>query len=82
MLVASSVSFIPIVHSEDTERELAYAHRRLHCIVIRPRNAVDTKADIALDLLSYNVFEKALIAMGASTTVMSIGQQGNQVVRR
>lgn len=63
-LVASSVPFIPIVHSEDAERELAYAHRRLHCIVIRPRNAVDTKADIALDLLSYSAFEKALTAMG------------------
>ncbi len=63
-LIASSVPFIPIVHSEDAERELAYAHHRLHCIVIRPRNAVDTKADIALDLLSYSAFEKALTAMG------------------
>ncbi len=63
-LIASSVPFIPIVHSEDAERELAYAHRRLHCIVIRPRNAVDTKADIALDLLSYDAFEKALTVMG------------------
>lgn len=63
-LVASSVSFIPIVHSEEAERELAYAHRGLHCIVIRPRNAVDTKADIALDLLSYDAFEKALTDMG------------------
>jgi addiction module HigA family antidote len=51
MLVASSVPLIPIVLSEDTERELAGAHHRLHCIVIRPRNTVDTEADIALDLL-------------------------------
>ncbi len=63
-LIASSVPFIPIVHSEDAERELAYAHPRLHYIVIRPRNAIDTKADIALDLLSYCAFEKALTAMG------------------
>jgi addiction module HigA family antidote len=63
-LLASSVPFIPIVHSEDAERELADAHRRLHCIVFRPRNAVDTEADIALDLLGYDAFEKALIAMG------------------
>lgn len=63
-LLASSVPFIPIVHSEDAERELADAHRRLHCIVYRPRNAVDTKADIALDLLGYDAFEKALVAMG------------------
>ncbi len=32
-LIASSVPFIPIVHSEDAERELADVHRRLHCIV-------------------------------------------------
>jgi len=63
MLIASSVPFIPIVHSEDVERELADAHRRLHCIVFRPRNAVDREADVALDLLGYETFEKALIAM-------------------
>ncbi len=63
-LIASSVPFIPIVHSEDAERELADAHRRLHCIVFRPRNAVDKEADIALDLLGYEAFEKALTAMG------------------
>ena len=63
-LLASSVPFIPIVHSKDVERELVDAHHRLHCIVFRPRNAVDTKADIALDLLGYEAFEKALKAMG------------------
>jgi addiction module HigA family antidote len=63
-LVASSVPFIPIVHSEDSERELADAYRRLHCIVFRPRNAVDKEVDIALDLLGYEAFEKALTAMG------------------
>ena len=63
-LVSSSVPFIPIVHSENAERELVDTHRRLHCIVFRPRNAVDTKADITLDLLGYDAFEKALAAMG------------------
>ncbi len=63
-LVASSVNFIPIVHSHDTERELSDAYRRLHCIVFRTRNAVDMKADIALDLLGYDAFNKALTAMG------------------
>lgn len=62
-LLASSIPFIPIVHSEDAERELADAYRRLHCIVFRPRNAVDTEADIALDLLGHDAFEKALTAM-------------------
>ena len=63
-LVASSVPFIPIVHSQDTERELIDAHRQLHCIVFRPRNATDTEADIALDLLGHDAFEKALAAIG------------------
>ncbi len=63
-LLSSSVPFIPIVHSEDTERELADAHRRLHCIVFRPRYAVDTDVDIALGRLSDEAFEKALKAMG------------------
>jgi addiction module HigA family antidote len=63
MLVASSVPFIPIVLSEETERQLAGAHRRLHCIVFRPRNAVDTEADIALDLLGYEAFRTALSSM-------------------
>lgn len=63
-LLASSVPFIPVVHSEDVERELVGAHRRLHCICFRPRNAVDREADIVVDLLSYDTFEKALIGMG------------------
>ena len=63
-LIASSVPFIPIVLSEDVERELVGAHRRIHCIVFRPRNAVDKEADIALDLLDYDAFEKALTTMG------------------
>ncbi len=63
-LVASSVNFIPIVHSPDTERELGDAHRQLHCIVFRTRNAADRETDIVLDLLSHDAFEKALTAMG------------------
>ena len=63
-LVASSVNFIPIVHSPDTERELGDAHRRLHCIVFRTRNAADRETDIVLDLLSHDAFEKALTVLG------------------
>jgi hypothetical protein len=63
-LITSSVPFIPIVYSEDVERELIDAHRRLHCIVFRPRNTVDVEADIALDLLNYDAFEKALTSIG------------------
>ena len=62
--VASSENFIPIVHSPDTERELGDAHRRLHCIVFRTRNAADKETDIVLDLLSHDAFEKALTVLG------------------
>jgi addiction module HigA family antidote len=63
-LAGSSALFIPIVSTEEAERELAAVYRRLHCIVVRPRNAVDSEPDIALDLLDYQAFEKALAAMG------------------
>lgn len=63
-LIASSVPFIPIVYTNDVEREIAGAYKKLHCIVFQPRNAVNTEADIALDLLSYSAFEQALTAMG------------------
>ena len=63
-LAASNASFLPIVHTDEAERELAAVYRRLHCIVVRPRNAVDSKPDIALDLLDYKAFETALAAMG------------------
>ena len=64
MLIDSSVRFIPIVVSEEVERELGDAHRRLHCIVFRPRNSVDIEADIVLDLLTPECFERALTGSG------------------
>ncbi|WP_107840027.1 HigA family addiction module antitoxin [Metasolibacillus meyeri] len=63
-LISASVPFIPIIHSKEAERELSDAYQRIHCIVIRPRNAVDTEADIKLDRLSYEDFKMALTSMG------------------
>ena len=63
-LADSSSPFIPIVHTEEVERELKSVCPRFHCIVVRPRNAVDSKPDIALDLLDYKTFEKVLVRMG------------------
>ena len=63
-LTASPAPFIPIVCTDEAERELPTIYRRLHCIIVRPRNAVDSKPDIALDLLDYSTFEKALATMG------------------
>ncbi|WP_075620382.1 HigA family addiction module antitoxin [Paenisporosarcina indica] len=74
-LVASSVPFIPIVHSEDTERELLDAHHRLHCIIFRPRNAVDVEADIKLDLLSHDSFKEVLTSMGIEQEVDRLARE-------
>lgn len=62
-LSAASSTFIPIVHAPETERELAPIFRRHHCIVVRPRNAVDSDPEISLDLLRHEDFLKALSAM-------------------
>ena len=63
-LADSSSPFIPIVYTKEAERELAALYRRLHCIIVRPRNAIDSGPDIALDLLNHETFEKALAEMG------------------
>ena len=62
-LVKSSSPFIPIAYTQEAECELAAVDRRLHCIVVRPRNVVDRKPDIALDLLNHDGFRKALAEM-------------------
>lgn len=63
-LASSTSPFIPIATTEATERELATVYRRLHCVIVRPRNAVNSEPDIALDLLGQDDFEKALVDMG------------------
>ena len=63
-LANSSSPFIPIVYTQDVKRELATVYRRFHCIIVRLRNAVDRKTDIALDLLNHDAFKKALAEMG------------------
>lgn len=67
-LAASPAPFIPIVCTEETDRELATVLatgcRHLHCISIRLRNVIDSKPDIELDLLDHNTFKKALAEMG------------------
>jgi addiction module HigA family antidote len=75
-LLSSSSTFIPVVFNEDTERELGGMHRKLHTIIVRPRNTVDTAAEIiALDLLTQEGFRKAL-------AVMKIGEHDAHVLGR
>ena len=63
-LAQSSSPFMPIVDSEETEREIATLYRQHHCIVVRPRNAVDRKPDATVELLSHGEFDQALADMG------------------
>lgn len=62
-VAASRTRFLPIVRSDECERELATVQRRLHCVTVRPRNAVQSDPDIALDLLNYEGFKHALDSM-------------------
>ncbi len=63
-LAASNAPFLPVVHTDAAERELAAIYRQRRCIAIRPRNAVDSEPDIALDMLDHKAFETALADMG------------------
>lgn len=62
-LAASRTRFLPIVRSDECERELAPVHRQLHCVTVRPRNAVQSDPAIALDLLNHEAFAEALDSM-------------------
>ncbi len=63
-LAMSNAPFLPVVHTDAVERELASIYRARHCIVVRPRNAVDSKPDIAVGPLDHDAFKKALTSMG------------------
>ena len=63
-LAASSSPFIPIVCTEEAERELASVDRRIQYISVCPRNATNRKPEIALDRLNHDTFRKALAEMG------------------
>ena len=63
-LASSNAPFVPVVRSEEAERELSSIYRRRHCIVVRPRNAVRSTPDIALRQLNRAAFETALADMG------------------
>ena len=78
-LVTATSPFIPIVCTEKAERELATAYRRHHCVVVRPRNTIDSKPDIAIDLLNPDDFVRALAAMGIERdTAEQLGRESGR----
>ena len=74
-LAASNAPFLPVVHTDEVERELAAVYpvvhtdevelelaavyRQRHCIAVRPRNAVASEPDIALELLGHGAFKES-----------------------
>jgi addiction module HigA family antidote len=60
----ASSAFIPIIVSPEVESVSAGLHRAQRTIIIRRRNAVEGKPDIALDLIDDTTFRKALTTMG------------------
>jgi hypothetical protein len=63
-LTTASPAFVPVVFTDDAERELGGSYKNKHMIIVRPRNTVDPEPTIILDLLRYEPFRKALEAMG------------------
>ena len=63
-LTTTSPSFIPIVFTDEVERELGGTYKNCHTIIVRPRNTMDPEPTIVLDLLKHEGFRKALEAMG------------------
>ena len=49
-LSASPLPLIPVVCTEESEREAASSYRRHRCIVVCPHSVIDSKPDIVLDL--------------------------------
>jgi addiction module HigA family antidote len=63
-LATASPSLLPIISTEEAERESGGLYKKRHIIIVRPRNTVELKPDIVLDLLGHEDFRKALAAMG------------------
>jgi len=63
-LTTASPAFLPVVFTDEAERELGAAYKNRHAIIVRPRNTVDPEPSIVLDLLRYEPFKKALEVMG------------------
>lgn len=65
-LATPSPAFIPIVFTDEAERELAGTIKSQHAIIVRPRNIIENRPTIALDLLRYESFKNAMAVMGIS----------------
>lgn len=74
-LASSNAPFVPIVRSDEVERELSSIYRRRHCIVVGSGNAVRSTPNIALRQLNRDAFATALADMGID------GDRANRLAR-
>jgi addiction module HigA family antidote len=65
-LTTASPTFLPIVFTDEAEREVVAPFKNRHTIIVRPRNTVDPEPTIVLDLLRHEPLKRALEAMGIS----------------
>ena len=64
-LAQANTDFIAVIHTREVERELGPFSRSLKSILVYPRNA-NVKPDVVLEPINFDVFSKALKAMGKS----------------
>jgi plasmid maintenance system antidote protein VapI len=64
LALAPPPGLVAIVFTEEVERELGSLPTKLHTVIVRPRNTVESGPDISLDILNYEGFTKGLEAMG------------------
>jgi len=63
-LVAISPGFIAVVATDDVERELGALDASIATIVVRPRNSVEVRPTVTLELPSHQTLKDALNMMG------------------
>ena len=71
VIAGISSNLLAIVSSSEVEKALAGLHKKTHTIIVRGRNTISNKADIALDLLGREPFRNALSAVGLNDSRIS-----------
>lgn len=70
-LVSKSSHFIAITASRDVEQEMAQHSKYLRSVIVYPRSTANIEADITLEPLAYEPFNKALKGMGCNDDEVS-----------
>ncbi|WP_229714314.1 helix-turn-helix transcriptional regulator [Saccharibacillus endophyticus] len=63
-LAIKPLNMIAVITDRDVEREYATYRKNLNSIIVYPKNATNAKADLVLEPLSDQAFQKALESMG------------------